>query len=83
MRLSDPLPLAVPDTWLRPVGCSGLAFCELDPWAVLHLGDHATRRAAHGSGRGLDVDLAHTTQTVFDAQEGDVGKSDHPHQHDA
>ena len=27
--LLDPLPLTVPDTWLRPVGCSGLAFCEL------------------------------------------------------
>jgi len=27
--LVDPLPLTVPDTWLRPVGCSGLAFCEL------------------------------------------------------
>ena len=27
--LPDPLPLTVPDTWLRPVGCSGLAFCEL------------------------------------------------------
>jgi hypothetical protein len=26
--LVDPLPLTVPDTWLR-VGCSGLAFCEL------------------------------------------------------
>jgi len=27
--LVDSLPLTVPDTWLRPVGCSGLAFCEL------------------------------------------------------
>ena len=27
--LVDPMPLTVPDTWLRPAGCSGLAFCEL------------------------------------------------------
>ena len=27
--LVDPLPLTVPDTSLRPVGCSGLAFREL------------------------------------------------------
>ena len=27
--LVDPLPLTVPDTWLRPVGCSGPVFCEL------------------------------------------------------
>ena len=27
--LVDRLPFMVPDTWLRPVGCSGLAFREL------------------------------------------------------
>ena len=29
MRLLTRCHLRVPDTWLRPVGCSGLAFCEL------------------------------------------------------
>ena len=27
--LADPLPFGMQDTSLRPVGCSGLAFCEL------------------------------------------------------
>ena len=27
--LPHPLPFDGADTWLRPVGCSGLAFCEL------------------------------------------------------
>jgi len=53
---------------------------EFDPRAVLHLGGHATRRAAHRSGLALDMDLAHATRSVLDAQEPNVGKSDHPHQ---
>jgi hypothetical protein len=53
---------------------------QVDPGPILDSGDRPTLRTAGASGVGLDVDPGLATRSVLDAQEGDVGKSDHPHQ---
>ena len=51
---------------------------QLNRGAVLDPGEDPAPRTPHERGRRFDVDPGHAIGTVFGAQEGDTGKSDHP-----